>query len=182
MFALGHVPGSVNIELDASFASYVGWVLPFDAPLVLVLPEPEREAQREAVIQLLRIGFEHVLGRIAGGVDAWASDGRPVRTYGMATPDDLCAAYAEGEPPSVLDVRQRVEWDRGHIPGSAHLFVGDLPNGARPPLGDTEVWVICASGQRASIAASLLDAEGTPVRLVSGGGVEDWLAACGDRG
>ncbi|HEX5590114.1 MAG TPA: MBL fold metallo-hydrolase, partial [Candidatus Limnocylindrales bacterium] len=59
-FAAGHVPGSLNIELDETFAAYVGWMVPFDAPLALVLPEPESDARIEAITQLLRVGYERV--------------------------------------------------------------------------------------------------------------------------
>ncbi len=52
-FAAAHIPGSVNIELNAGFASYVGWVLPFDDPLLLVLPGPGERALEDAVTQLL---------------------------------------------------------------------------------------------------------------------------------
>jgi hydroxyacylglutathione hydrolase len=184
-FAAAHVPGSLNVELDPTFASYVGWIVPFDAPLVLILPEvtPGADPLREAVTQLLRIGFEHVRGVLAGGVDAWIEDGRPVRSYPTGRTEDLCAAFDDGGRPRVLDVRQSVEWDRGHIPGSGHVFVGDLPERLPDvPPGDGDVWVICATGHRASIAASVLDREGVLVRVVSEGGVDEWLASCGPPG
>jgi glyoxylase-like metal-dependent hydrolase (beta-lactamase superfamily II)/rhodanese-related sulfurtransferase len=181
-FAEAHVPGSLNVELDPAFASYVGWIVPFDAPLVLILPDPFQEALREVVTQLVRIGYEHVEGHLVGGMDAWVADGREVRSYPTAEPNDLCEAFAAGVRPQVLDVRQRVEWDRGHIPGSTHLFVGELPDRLHEITENGEVWVICASGQRSSIAGSILDRVGVPVRVVTRGGVDDWLASCGDRG
>ncbi|HXF58013.1 MAG TPA: rhodanese-like domain-containing protein, partial [Actinomycetota bacterium] len=83
-----------------------------------------------------------------------------------------------GHPPAVLDVRQRAEWNRGHIPGSVHVFVGDLPDRLEEVPRDRELWVICATGHRASMAASLLDRAGVPVRLVDGTGVPDFLRHC----
>jgi hydroxyacylglutathione hydrolase len=175
-FAAAHVPGSVNVELRDDFASYTGWVVPFDSSLLLILPPPEREALDEALTQLRRIGFDSVPGWLTGGIDAWIDSGRAVRRYGTAAVEDLVRATGGAEGPAVLDVRQEVEWDRGHIPGSVHVFVGDLPRRMAEVPRDGEVWTICATGHRSSIAASLLDRDGIPVRLVSRGGVEDWLA------
>jgi hydroxyacylglutathione hydrolase len=177
-FAEAHVPGSVNIELDASFASYVGWVVPFNAPLVLVLPEPVHEAWQEAGTQLFRIGYERVLGHLAGGIEAWRASGRPLASYPVADVEELCRASLQGLDIRVLDVRQAREWNEGHIPGSLHLFLGDLPERADSLPRDRELWVTCASGYRSAIAASLLDRAGVPIRLVATGGVPEWLARC----
>jgi hydroxyacylglutathione hydrolase len=176
-FASGHIPGALNIELNNTFASYVGWVVPFDAPMILVLPDDS--AWQEARTQLLRIGYDHVAGYLTGGMDAWRAEGRTVNSYPVAEIDDLCRACLSGQPMQILDVRQGREWDQGHIPEkSRHVFVGDL----REHLGElprnTEFWTICASGYRASIAASLLDREGLAVRLVGRGGVPEWAAHC----
>ena len=168
----------MNIELDAMFGTYVGWVTPFNAPLVIVLPAPAREAVAEEVTQLIRIGYERVLGAVDGGVDAWQASGRPVRSYRTADVDDLCHAYLEGRRPQVLDVRQPVEWEAGVVPGSLQIHLGDLPARLSTVPRDTEVWTACASGHRASIAASLLDRAGVPVRLVAKGGVPEWIARC----
>jgi glyoxylase-like metal-dependent hydrolase (beta-lactamase superfamily II)/rhodanese-related sulfurtransferase len=178
-FAAGHIPGSLAIELDDSFASYVGWIVPFGAPIVLVLPEdrPEHEAAAEAATQLFRIGYEAVDGFLQG-VGAWVEAGLPVRSYPVASIDELATAVGK-ERPRVLDVRQQTEWDAGHLEGSTHLFVGDL----RAQIGeiprDREVWTVCATGHRAAMAASLLDRDGIPVRLVSPGGVPDVLSRVG---
>jgi glyoxylase-like metal-dependent hydrolase (beta-lactamase superfamily II)/rhodanese-related sulfurtransferase len=178
-YARAHIPGSVNIELSDSFASYVGWIVPFNAPLVLVLPEPEDEALEEAVTQLLRIGYERVTGYLAGGIDAWRAAGRSTRSYPVAGLEELCRAYRAGRATNVIDVRQDVEWNKASIPGSRHLFVGDLPDHLDEVPRDDEAWVICASGQRSSIAASVMERAGISVRLVDGTGVNDFLRNCG---
>jgi hydroxyacylglutathione hydrolase len=177
-FAAAHIPGSISIELDDSFASYVGWIIPFGEPIVLVLPEdrPEGEAVLEATSHLFRIGYEAVDGYLQRGVDAWVEAGRPLQSYPVATVDDLATAVGE-ERARVLDVRQRTEWDAAHIEGSTHLFVGDIDAARIAEIPrDQEVWTVCASGHRAAIAASLLDRNGIPVRLVTPGGVPDVLA------
>jgi len=176
-FAAAHIPSSIAIELDDSFASYVGWIVPFGAPIVLVLPEdrPEQEAALEAATQLFRIGYEAVEGYLEGSVDAWVEAGRPVRSYSVASVDELGAAVGE-ERAHVLDVRQQTEWDAGHIEGSTHVFVGDMGTHIGEIPRDREMWAVCATGHRAAMAASLLDRDGIPVRLVTPGGVPDVLA------
>lgn len=179
-FAAGHIPGSISIELDDSFASYVGWIVPFGAPIVLVLAEdrPEHEAAVDASTQLFRIGYEAVDGFLQGGVAAWVEADLPLRSYRIASIDELATAVDE-ERARVLDVRQQTEWDAGHLEGSTHVFVGEVNARLTEIPRDQEVWTVCASGHRAAMAASLLDRAGVPVRLVTPGGVPDVLARVG---
>jgi glyoxylase-like metal-dependent hydrolase (beta-lactamase superfamily II)/rhodanese-related sulfurtransferase len=172
-FAAAHVPGSLNIELDADFASYVGWLVPFGSPVVLVLPDPAEEAAREAVTQLLRIGYDWVPGWLDGGVAAWQHAGHEVATFEITGVREAAAATDA----TILDVRQPREWEsEGVIAGSRQMFVADLPAHIEELPRDRPVTVICASGFRASIAASLLDRAGFTVRLVARGGVPTWPA------
>jgi hydroxyacylglutathione hydrolase len=171
-FAAGHVPGAVNVELDDSFGTYVGWLLPFDAPLALVLDGAQDVV--EAVRQLARIGFDRVRG-VLRGVDAWVGDGRPLDRFDRASVRELRAALAGPTPPLVLDVRQPAEWREGVIAGSVQRFVADLAEPAAWLPAERPAWVICRSGHRASIGASLLAAAGIAVVAVDGGGVPDVL-------
>ena len=175
-FAVAHIPGSINVELDDVFASFVGWVVPFGAPIVLVVPEGGERHGQEALTQLFRIGYEQVEGYLAGGVQAWLATRRTVKSYPVADVDDLCRASATDAHPLVLDVRQPSERTQGVIPGSVQLFVGDLPERVDELPKNREIWTICRSGYRAAIAASLLDRAGSRVRPVAREGVERWLA------
>ena len=176
-FAARHIPGSIAVELDDSFASYVGWIVPFGAPIVLVLPEdrPKEEAAVEASTQLFRIGYEAVDGFLQGGVVAWVEAGLPMRSYQVASIDELATAVNDRRA-NVIDVRQQTEWNAGHLEGSTHLFVGDVNARLTDIPRDQEAWTICATGHRAAMAASLLDRDGIPVRVVTPGGVPDVLA------
>ena len=176
-FAERHVAGSLNVPLEPSFPSYVGWLLPFATPVVLSVPDDERDGERdddaldEASLQLRRIGWDAVLGHLEGGIDAWTASGRATRSFPILRLEQLVDELAAGEAGEILDVRQTTEWDAGHLEGSRHLFVGDLPerlDGFDPSERQT---VICASGYRSSMAASLLDGAGVPVRLVARSGV-----------
>ena len=92
--------------------------------------------------------------------------------------EDLVAEARDGSG-RVLDVRQRAEWDAGHLPGSRHCFIGDVPARLPELLGTGEVVVACASGYRSAMAASLLHAAGARVRLVARGGVPNALRRIG---
>jgi hydroxyacylglutathione hydrolase len=175
-FAEAHVPGSLNVPLEDSFGSYVGWLVPFDTPLVLVADDAA--ARAEATVQLFRIGYDRVLGYLDGGIDAWAGLGRPVSSYTVTGLAEL-VRQAREDGGQILDVRQRSEWEAGHLPGSRHCFVGDLPSRLPELLGGGQLTVACASGYRSSMAASLLHAAGADVRLVAGGGVSDALRRLG---
>lgn len=171
-FAHEHVPGAINIELDASFGTYTGWILPFDAPLMLVVEdEPGR---REAMVQLVRIGYEHVLGHLDGGVGAWRAAGYPVRSFESMSVPALFARWRAPDAPLVLDVRRDDEWREGHIPGSQHIHVADLAERSEEVTRDRPVALICAAGYRAALAASILAATGRSVVAVRGG-VPDWI-------
>ncbi len=175
-FAEAHVPGSLNVPLEDSFCSYVGWLVPFGTPLVLFADDDEAAA--EATTQLFRIGYDRVLGSLDGGIDAWLRAGRPVSSYPVASVADLIAEARTGGE-HILDVRQRTEWDDGHLPGSRHCFVGDLPARLSELATTGEVVVACASGYRSAMAASLLYGAGGAVRLVARGGIPNALRRIG---
>ncbi|MEV7613816.1 MBL fold metallo-hydrolase [Streptomyces sp. NPDC089799] len=165
-FAAAHVPGALCFELDDRFASLVGEVVPFGTRLVLVLPEPADESAAEAVRQLLRIGYENTAGYLAGGVGAWAAAGHPVRSFRTADAAELAARL---DRTRVLDVRP--EHPEGGIPGTLTVPLAELPRRLGEMPRDGEIWTVCASGRRATIAASLLDLAGIPVTAVIRGGV-----------
>ena len=171
-FAQAHVPGALHIELDPSFGTYAGWLLPFNAPLLLVVEDIA--GQREAVLQLIRIGYEQVEGTLHGGITAWRAAGLPTGAFARITIPELHARWEGSDPPAILDVRRDDEWREGHIPGAQHIHVADLPRRvAEVPEGRT-VAVVCASGYRASTGASILAAAGRDAIAVQGG-VPGWL-------
>lgn len=170
-FAAGHLPGSLGIELGDSFASYVGWLVPFGAPIVLVLPDPSDEALAEATASLVRIGYDRIAGWLDGGVDRWADEGRPLESYPVVTARAVHEELVGGGGPQLLDVRDALELrDDGHIPGAIEIALDDLSGRLAEVSREVPVTVFCKSGARASIAASLLDGQGYDVRLVGVGG------------
>lgn len=159
-FAAGHVEGTVGIELGSQFATYFGWVLPWGEPVTLLGESAEQveEAQR----QVSRIGVDALAGASTTPV-AELADGDGTHDYDRCDFADLAARRPD--PAQILDVRRDDERAQGGIPGSAHIPIHQLlARLAEVPAGP--LWVHCASGYRASIAASLLDRAGHPVVLV----------------
>ena len=178
-FAAGHLPGALGVELGDDFAVWVGWLVPFNAPLLLVLDEDQDVA--EAARQLGRIGFERVRG-VLRGVDGWRQAGTALRAFATVGVDRFVAALDTGTARQVLDVRAPAEWEAGHLAESAHVYVPDMPTGV-PPTWTTEepVWVACASGYRATIAAGLLERLGYTPIVLHAGGVPDLIRQRGIR-
>jgi glyoxylase-like metal-dependent hydrolase (beta-lactamase superfamily II)/rhodanese-related sulfurtransferase len=182
-FAAGHIGGSLSIELGDSFASYVGWFVPFGAAVVLILPDPFEDALVEASTQLFRIGYDRIVGVLAGGVPAWADAGGTLASYPVLSSAAAAEELGSGARPHLLDVRYPHEWrDDGVVPGSIELSIGDLAERLDTLPRDAPITVMCKSGSRASIAASMLDAAGFDVRLVSVGGAPDIAASIGAPG
>jgi hydroxyacylglutathione hydrolase len=158
-FAAGHLPGTYNFGQDGQFATYLGWLIPWGTPVTLLAETPEEiaEAQRE----LGRIGIDRP-GAATGGPAQW-TDGDLGR-FERATFADL-AQVRHHRRVSVLDVRRDQEWRSGHLEGAVHIPIHELLRRiADVPAG--EVWVHCAAGYRASIAASILAAAGHHVVAV----------------
>jgi hydroxyacylglutathione hydrolase len=171
-----HVPGSVSIPAGPSFGTWLGWVVDPDRPLLLLLGAPDQ--WDDLIRQALRIGYEHVVGYMAGGMDAWRRAGLPTQSTASLTADELAGRLASGGPrsPLVIDVRQASEFDAGHVPGSFHIRGGDLTSRLDDLPRDRPIATICASGYRSSIAASLLRRAGfVDVSWVSDG-VPSWRA------
>ena len=167
-FARGHLAGTVNLEVGDSFATYLGWVLRWGTPVTLVGDTAKQVA--EAQRQMVRIGIDRPAGAADGGIDTWAIDGE-VRSYRTAAFADLVDARDHADT-VVLDVRRDDEWAEGRIEGAVHIPLHDLE--ARfDEVPDGELWVHCASGYRASIAASLLDRAGRRVVAID----DEWAAA-----
>jgi hydroxyacylglutathione hydrolase len=173
VFAREHVPGSFNIELDSQFGTYVGWLLPFNVPLMLLIED--EEGRREAVVQLIRIGYEQIEGYLDGGIASWKAAALPVEQFELIDVNTLHQRLAGQESLTVVDVRRDDEWREGHLPDALHLHLGDLPQHLDEVPRDRPVATMCRSGQRAEIAASMIAATGRQVIAVGKGGVPDWM-------
>ncbi len=176
--AVAHVPGSVSIPAGGSFGTWLGWIVEPDRPLVLLLDEPAD--WDDAVRQALRIGHEKVVGHLQGGFTRWAEAGLPTEANGRLTVEQLRERLDAGgtDAPLVVDVRQATEFAAGHVPGALHIAAGDLPERLDGLPRDRPIAVICASGYRSSIGASLLRRAGFRDVSWVANGLPAWQA-CG---
>jgi glyoxylase-like metal-dependent hydrolase (beta-lactamase superfamily II)/rhodanese-related sulfurtransferase len=159
-FAAAHVPGTFSVELSDSFATYLGWLIPWGMPLTLLADAPHKLARAQR--QLARIGIE-VKAAAVGSAERLVGE-LPLGKYEVADFAGLAAARRHGEV-AVVDVRRRTEWEAGHLDGAIHLPLHEVPERAWS-LPDLPLWVHCQAGYRASIAASLLHATGHVVTAI----------------
>jgi rhodanese-related sulfurtransferase len=151
-FAAGHIPESISNELRPAFATWLGWLVDDDRPLVFVLSE---DADRNELVRAaLKVGYEHLAGELAGGFEAWQASGRSVRRISLITPDAISSLSG-----SVIDVRQGDEFLAGHLPDAVNIELGGLPNHIYE-LPEGPLLMMCGHGQRAMTAASLLEGSG----------------------
>jgi hydroxyacylglutathione hydrolase len=172
-FAAGHVPGALSIALRPAFASWLGWLVDDTQPLVFVLDDDQDRG--ELARQCRTIGYDHLVGELAGGMAAWRAAGLPEGTLPLVD-----AGRVADEPGVVVDVRQAGEVAAGHLPGAVAVELGAL-GGDRLPAGLPEgpVTLMCSHGERAMTAASLLERAGHGGLRVARGGPRDWQRATG---
>jgi hydroxyacylglutathione hydrolase len=160
-FASGHVGGTYGFELADSFVTYVGWLYAWGAPLTLIGDDEDQiaSAQRE----LARIGIDGVNGGATGDVQVLAGESA-LRSYRVADFDAL-AVEPNRSDLTVLDVRRNDEFGESHVVGAVNVPVHELADRI-DELPDGPLWVHCASGYRASVAASILDKHQRSVVLI----------------
>jgi glyoxylase-like metal-dependent hydrolase (beta-lactamase superfamily II)/rhodanese-related sulfurtransferase len=160
-FAAGHVAGSLNFEAEGQLATYLAWLIPWGKPVTLLAESADQlaAAQRE----LARVGIDRPAAAATGDPARWTREGEALATFPRATFADL--AEHPGDGIVVLDVRRDAERASARVRGSVHIPVHALHRRLdEVPAG--QVWVHCAGGMRAAIAASLLDAAGRDVVAV----------------
>lgn len=175
-FAAGHIPGAINIPSGSSLASWAGWVLPYDTPM-LIVPESPTDVE-PTLTHLLRIGFDDVRGYLEDGIGAWENSGYELASLETISVHELSRRLKDSAAhPFVLDVRTEREWNAGHIEGATHIHGGLLQERFSEVPKDRPVAVVCGSGYRASIAASFLKREGYKNVSNALGGMTAWSGA-----
>jgi len=178
MFAIAHIPGTINIpftnSLDSSFTNWVGWFMNYEDPFYLIVEEDRLDNVMQALVSigLDNVGgfFElHILGE-------WAHMGNEIQRYEITTPEKVADQVLQGEL-TLVDVRGKNEFEEGSIPGSQHFMLGYLLDTYQNVPTGKPVLVNCQSGIRSAIGASVLQARGIDNVINLMGGYRDWSAA-----
>lgn len=158
VFAAGHIPGSLNFGLDGAFINYLAWMMPWGTPVTLLGATPEQvaEAQRE----LVRVGIDQLTGAAIGSPDFWAQDPAGVAQLRRVAFRDLADEVEGEDAPYIIDTRQILEWEAGHVAGAHFIPFYEIPDRLADIPRDRPVYVYCGSGYRAAAVTSLLQNEG----------------------
>ena len=171
-FGGGHIPGAMNIGGSPVLSIWAGWMLASNEPILLVL---ENENDLEEIVRLfIRTGYSKFAGYLVGGMKAWEAAGFEQAEIRQMDVHELNKRKAKLQ---IVDVRSPREWKNGHVPGARHIFLPEL----RKRVGELDrakpTAVYCASGYRASIAASILKEEGFDKLWNVPGSWEAWKKA-----
>lgn len=156
-FGGAHIKGSYGIWLKG-LPYYAGWVLPYDKPILLVLEE--KDQLEAAVSYLVRIGYDSIAGFLNGGISSWYMKALPVESLNLISVQSLKDKIEKNEEMVILDVRRDEEWEKGHIEGARHVYVGHLEENLDKVPRNSPIIVYCDSSRRSNIAASILKKNG----------------------
>ncbi len=169
VFAIGHIPNSLQIGLDGSFAVWVGTLITDIKQRIVVVADKGRE--REAILRLARVGYENVAGYLEGGFDSWREAGMPVATTEVITAEELERIF-DVATTKILDVRRTNEYKAGHLPNAINIPLRDLEKNLHQLNPKERYFVHCAGGYRSMIAASILARNGYNKVVNVNGGME----------
>ena len=156
-FAEEHIPNSIFIGIDGSFAPWVGTIVEdVTKPILLVTPDDRVE---ETVTRLARVGFDNSLGYLKGGLKNWKMQGK-LTTNVNQIDSVVFKKLIQNEKLKVFDLRKSDEYISGYIPNAQNIpldFLNQKINSFH--LNDT-FYMHCAGGYRSMIAASILKSKG----------------------
>lgn len=155
-FGSAYINGAINIALNGDFAVWVGTLIEFNSPIVIVTAEGQ---EKETITRLARIGFENVKGYLNGGMLAWIVDKQWTDSIPFCDAVESISLLKTGKY-VLLDVRKKTEFEQEKIKNSVHISLNELRS-KLPLLDKNEKWLVyCAGGYRSMIAASLMKAYG----------------------
>jgi hydroxyacylglutathione hydrolase len=157
VFAKAFIPNSINIGIDGNFAPWVGTLIPDIQQPILIIAEEGRE--EEIVTRLARVGYDHAIGYLKGGFQAWLNAGKETDQIESITVDGL-ALIAKTQPVKIVDVRRRSEYDSKHIEGAISAPLDYINYSMLTIDKQATTYVHCVSGYRSMIFASILKARG----------------------
>jgi glyoxylase-like metal-dependent hydrolase (beta-lactamase superfamily II)/rhodanese-related sulfurtransferase len=174
-FIQGFVPRSISIALSGTFAPWVGSLIKdVTTPILLVAEEDDLD---EAILRLSRVGFDHTIGYLEGGIEAWKAAGKEMDSITSISAKKLAKRYAANDQIPIFDVRKFTEYDAEHIKGASITPLSKLNDHLAKIPKDETFYIHCRTGYRSVIAASILKAKGFHNLVDIKGGIVDMLEA-----
>lgn len=156
-FAKGFVPQSINIGINGDFAPWVGALIAdVNQPIVLVTDLGKEE---ETVTRLSRVGFDHILGHLKGGFEAWKAAGFEVDSVNRISAEQFEKEVKIGES-KVIDIRKESEYEAEHLEDAYSKPLAYINDWVKDINPNEHFFMHCAGGYRSMIAASILQARG----------------------
>ena len=171
-YAAGHVPGSLSNAFRDGYATWLGWLVPPETPLLFVRDEESLERIEE---ESLLVGYERFAGWLDGGIEDWVKAGKPLATTPLVDAADARKALLDGAV--ALDVREPDEFSAGHVAGATSIPLGQLEARVEELPVDRPIVAYCGHGERSSSAVSILERRGFEVVLNLDGGYPAWEKA-----
>lgn len=170
-----HIPGAWNLDIRGNFATFAGWTLPVEKEILLVADSDA--TIRTATVWLQRVGLDHVTGYLEGGMLSWNLAGLPTEHVGQLSPQELQQRMQSDSGLILVDARSAEEFRRIHIPGSLNIAAPDLRHKHSELPHDRPIILICSTGMRSSLAASILQSQGFRNVHSVAGGISGYAAA-----
>ena len=166
-FATGFIPGSINIQGNNSFSTWAGWLLNYQEQFILIADDNQME---DLTRKLMRIGLDNIYGYISDVNDL----GLELETEKIIGIDEF-KSYIGNPDAQIVDVRGYSEYDAYHVEGADNVFVGTLPDNLDKFSKDKQIIIHCQSGDRATIAQSLLAKHGFKNVKNYSAGMKEWI-------
>lgn len=173
-FVKGFIPNSIFIGLDGSFAPWVGALIVDLKQPILIVAEQGRE--EETVKRLARVGYDHAIGYLDGGLEAWGAVGKEVDQIKTIDVQAFEQQLQQDASIDILDVRKPGEWESEHIDTAQHFPLDYINDNMGAIDSDQTYYLHCRSGYRSTVAASILKARGFE-NLINIHGAFDDIAA-----
>ncbi len=158
VFSKGFIPNSINIGIDGNFAPWVGAMIPDVKQEILLVTDEGRE--EEVVTRLARVGYDHSIGYIKGGFNAWQNAGKEIDSIQRVSADELAGILAKDPATNILDVRKKSEYNSEHLVDAENASLDYINESMLKVDKNKTYYVHCAGGYRSMVFASILKARG----------------------
>ncbi len=169
-FAKGFIPGTINIQGNNAFATWMGWFVSYDEPFILIADET---SLNDLTRKLMRVGLDKIHGYVEN-VGGWVSAGGALSKSEVITVDQL-ERILETNHTQIVDLRGASEYKTGHIKGTENIFIGTLEKDLAKIRRDQQVVIHCQAGDRSAIGYSLLYKHGFKNVKNYSGGINEWV-------